>query len=279
MDCGNGFQFKENSDWFQFWYGLRGPAGPAGTPGSSVELRGPVASTSLLPASASSSELWMVGASSPYVGYFWNGSAWIEAGYILQGPQGEPGEDGAPGQDGVSPEVTIEAITGGPSVTITDADHPSGQTFDVMDGEDGTDGTDGTDGVTFTPTVSSAGVISWTNDGGLPNPESVNIKGPQGETGATGAQGPKGDTGATGPQGPKGDTGATGATGATGPQGPTGPAGQNGSNGSNGVTFTPSVSSAGVISWTNDGGQQNPASVDLTAAVLAALPTWTGGSY
>ena len=93
------------------------------------------------------------------------------------------------------------------------------------------------DGVTFTPFVSSEGVISWTNDGGLVNPSPVNIKGPTGATGATGPQGPtgatgaKGDTGATGatgPQGPKGqkgDRGATGATGATGPQGPVGPTG------------------------------------------------------
>ena len=52
-----------------------------------------------------------------------------------------------------------------------------------------------------------------------------------------------------------------------------GPAGQNG------TTFTPSVSSAGVLSWTNDGGKQNPQSVDIVAAVLSALPTWTGGSF
>ncbi len=35
-------------------------------------------------------------------------------------------------------------------------------------------------GTTFTPSVSSAGVISWTNDGGLDNPSPVNIKGAQG---------------------------------------------------------------------------------------------------
>ena len=39
-------------------------------------------------------------------------------------------------------------------------------------------GPQGDPGVTFTPTVSPAGVISWTNDGDLPNPEPVNIKGP-----------------------------------------------------------------------------------------------------
>lgn len=49
--------------------------------------------------------------------------------------------------------------------------------------------------------------------------------------------------------------------------------------GSDGVTFTPSVSSAGVISWTNNGHKTNPASVDLTAAVIAALPSATGVSF
>jgi hypothetical protein len=39
-------------------------------------------------------------------------------------------------------------------------------------------GPKGDPGVTFTPAVSVAGVISWTNDGDLPNPEPVNIKGP-----------------------------------------------------------------------------------------------------
>jgi hypothetical protein len=46
-----------------------------------------------------------------------------------------------------------------------------------------------------------------------------NIKGPKGDTGATGntgAQGPQGNTGAQGPQGVKGDTGNTGAQGPTG---------------------------------------------------------------
>ena len=51
-----------------------------------------------------------------------------------QGQQGPTGADGQDGADGVSPTVTITAITGGTRVTITDKDHPSGQTFDVMNG-------------------------------------------------------------------------------------------------------------------------------------------------
>lgn len=35
---------------------------------------------------------------------------------------------------GVSPTVTITPITGGTRVTITDADHPQGQSFDVLNG-------------------------------------------------------------------------------------------------------------------------------------------------
>ena len=60
----------------------------------------------------------------------------------------------------------------------------------------------------FVPSVSSAGVLSWTNKAGLVNPASVNIKGAKGDKGDTGAQGIQGI------QGVKGDKGATGAPGA-----------------------------------------------------------------
>ena len=57
------------------------------------------------------------------------------------------------------------------------------------------------------PSVSSSGVLSWTNSTSEVVPSSVNIKGTKGDKGDkgdTGAQGPKGDRGATGPQGPAG---------------------------------------------------------------------------
>ena len=43
----------------------------------------------------------------------------------------------------------------------------------------------GKDGATFTPAVSSDGVIGWSNDKGLPNPQPVNINGKQGDPGYT----------------------------------------------------------------------------------------------
>lgn len=39
------------------------------------------------------------------------------------------------------------------------------------------------DGATFVPAVSDEGMLSWTNDKGLDNPEPVDIKGPKGDAG------------------------------------------------------------------------------------------------
>lgn len=66
----------------------------------------------------------------------------------------------------------------------------------------------------FLPSVSSDGVLSWTNKAGLANPPSVNIKGEKGEKGDRGLQGVQGVQGVKGDTGAKGDKGDTGATGA-----------------------------------------------------------------
>ena len=54
---------------------------------------------------------------------------------VFEGKKGDTGDPGPSGADGVSPAVTIAETTGGHTITITDADHPSGQSFDVMDGD------------------------------------------------------------------------------------------------------------------------------------------------
>lgn len=100
----------------------------------------------------------------------------------------------------------------------------------------GAPGEDGKDGVIFTPNVDEGGNLTWTNDGGLENPEPVNIRGPQGAQGETG------------PQGEPGKDGATGSPGAAG---------------KNGAIFIPSISESGVLSWENDSGLDNPAPVNI----------------
>lgn len=67
--------------------------------------------------------------------------------------------------------------------------------WDSGTGGSGTAGADGEDGVTFTPSVSADGVLSWTNDGGLENPTPVNIKGADGTNGTNGTDGEDGADG------------------------------------------------------------------------------------
>lgn len=74
----------------------------------------------------------------------------------------------------------------------------------------------GENGATFTPALDAAGNLSWSNDKGLANPATVNIKGPQGDTGPQGLQGETGAIGPAGPQGEKGETGPKGEKGEDG---------------------------------------------------------------
>lgn len=66
------------------------------------------------------------------------------------------------------------------------------------------------DGATFLPNVNTDGDISWTNDRGLDNPTTRNIRGPKGDAGPQGIQGIQGPTGPQGETGPQGIQGPTG---------------------------------------------------------------------
>ena len=161
-------------------------------------------------------------------------------------------------------------------------------------GEQGIQGEVGPQGATgpyFTPSVSDDGDLSWTNNGGLQNPNTVNIMGPQGEQGIQGPKGEKGETGTQGPQGIQGETGPyfipsvdtegnlswsntgnlqnpqtvniKGPQGAQGIQGEQGEIGPQGEKGNTGPYYTPSISSDGDLSWTNNGGLVNPPTVNI----------------
>lgn len=126
----------------------------------------------------------------------------------------------------------------------------------------------------------------------------VGLKGDKGDTGPQGPQGEKGDKGDKGDtgaaftysdftaeqlaalKGEKGDKGDKGDTGATGPQGEPGAQGEKGDKGDTGAQgpqgepgadgYTPVK---GIDYWTTAD------KAEIVDDVLAALPTWTGGSY
>lgn len=165
-----------------------------------------------------------------------SGGEWSAAIPLIPGPEGPKGADGTMSFEDLTPEQK-ESLKGDP----------------------GTDGADGADGTTFTPSVSADGDLSWTNDGGKPNPETVNIKGNPGPPGPAGADGTMSFEDLTEEQKAslKGDPGADGA---------------------DGTTFTPLVSSEGILSWTNDGGKANPDPVDIKGEPGGKGPAGPAGS-
>ena len=113
-----------------------------------------------------------------------------------QGPQGEQGPKGEAGTDGVSitsvEQTTTSSADGGTNVVTVTLSNGTTSTFNVKNGSKGSTGSKGAtgatgatgaNGVTFTPSVDSEGNLSWTNNGGLTNPSTVNIKGPKGDAG------------------------------------------------------------------------------------------------
>ena len=153
-----------------------------------------------------------------------------------QGVQGPPGPKGDPFSYGDFTEEQLEALTGpagpqGPTGPQGIQGQPGPQGPQGIPGETGATGPQGPAGPYFSPAMSKGGWLSWQNNGGLSNPEPVNLMGPQGAPGQTGNPGPQGEPGPTGPPGPQGEKGETGATGPQGPQGIQGPIGPQGEQG------------------------------------------------
>lgn len=82
------------------------------------------------------------------------------------------------GVDGKSAyEIYVENTTETPLTEI--------EWLSSLKGTDGEQGIQGENGATFMPSVDSLGNLSWTNDKGLTNPNTINIKGEKGEPGTT----------------------------------------------------------------------------------------------
>lgn len=103
---------------------------------------------------------------------------------------GVDGANGTNGADGFSPSASVTTTSTGATISITDKNGTT--TSEITNGQNGQDGQRGPVGYHYTPSVDANGNLSWTNDGGLVNPETVNIKGPQGIAGTDGTDGDDG---------------------------------------------------------------------------------------
>lgn len=138
--------------------GVKGDTGEQGPAGTSVALKGSVATVEDLPSSdQTTGDLYVVLADGD--GYVWNGSSWDDCGPI-RGPQGETGAAGATGATGPAGATGVQGPKGDTGLT-----GPTGAT--------GATGPRGLQG-----------------EQGLQGPQG--LTGPTGPTGATGPQGPAG---------------------------------------------------------------------------------------
>lgn len=118
--CNDHFKMVEDTDdSFRLWQGLVGPCytpvmsndgtlswtnngnlpnpeavNIRGPQGAGIRIAGIVDSVENLPASAADGAIWLVGEGSPYEGYAWISSGWIDLGPLTVGPAGPPGPQG-----------------------------------------------------------------------------------------------------------------------------------------------------------------------------------------
>lgn len=158
--------------------------------------------------------------------------------------------------------------TGDPACTVTPGGTPENRSFNLSFSHlVGKQGIRGERGYYFTPEVSATGDLSWTNNGKLDNPETVNIKGPKGDGGTIQITSVTVDNGSseTATPGVEIHSGSTDYHSAkyslsfhnlVGKQGPQGP---------RGYYFLPTVDSDGNLSWTNNSGGElaNPTTVNI----------------
>lgn len=156
--------------------------------------------------------------------------------------------------------------TGDPACVVTAGGTPENRSFDLAFSHlAGKQGIQGERGYYFTPAVSTTGDLSWTNNGELDNPTTVNIKGPKGDGGMVEITGITVDNGSseiatpsaevisgtTDPQHAKYSLSFHNLVGKRGPQGP------------RGYYFWPSLAPNGDLSWNNNGDLANPTTVNI----------------
>lgn len=184
--------------------------------------------------------------------------------FAFKNLKGKPGEISA-----VTATVGNASVEEGePSCQVIASGTPENRSFELaFNNVVGKRGLRGDVGYYFTPTVDTAGNLSWANNGELTNPTTVNIKGPKGEGGTITITGITVDNGSS-------ETGTPSAeiiSGTTEPQNAKysisfhNLVGKRGPQGARGYYFWPTVSVNGDLSWNNNSGGElaNPTTVNI----------------
>ena len=250
--------------------GPRGVQGAKGDTGAGFQVLGYYASVSALEAAVTSPKVgdaYGIGTAQPYDIYILDGTT---GGWVNNGPlQGAKGDKGDKGDAFTYDDFTPEQLA-----SLKGAKGDKGDT-----GSQGLPGAKGDKGDAFTYedfTYEQLAALKGEkgDKGDKGDTGAQGVPGEKGEKGDTGAQGPQGEQGPRGVQGPQGEQGETGPAGA---QGDKGDAGTPGAAGSPGATFTPHIDGSGNLSWTNDGGLENPSTQNIRGAAGAKGDTGPAG--
>lgn len=235
--------------------GATGATGQQGPAGVGIDFKGSVANSSELPSTGNATGDAYTALNNGHF-YIWDGSAWIDNGASVQGPQGVTGATGAAGPKG---------DTG--SAGATGAQGPKGDTGDIgatgiqgvagdigiqgiqgiqgTQGPKGDRGVQGIDGIQGIQGIQGNAGAGFLFKGSVATPELLPLIGNSVGDGRTAlsnshfyfwdgiawidvgaaVQGPQGIEGPIGAIGPQGIRGIDGTRGAVGPQGPQGPSG------------------------------------------------------
>lgn len=184
--------------------------------------------------------------------------------FAFKNLKGKSGEIGA-----VTATVGNTSVEEGePSCQVIAGGTPENRSFELaFNNIVGKRGLRGDVGYYFTPAVDAAGNLSWTNNGELTNPTTVNIKGPKGEGGTITITGITVDNGSS----ESGTPSAEIISGTTEPQNAKysisfhNLVGKRGPQGARGYYFWPTVSVNGDLSWNNNSGGElaNPTTVNI----------------
>lgn len=156
--------------------------------------------------------------------------------------------------------------TGDPGCVVELGGTPENRSFNLAFSHlVGTQGVKGDTGYYFTPAVDALGNLSWTNNGGLDNPVTANIKGPKGDGGTVEITNILIDNGSSETATPSVEV----ISGTTDPQHAKyslsfhNLVGKRGAQGPRGYYFLPSVATNGDLSWSNNGELANPTTVNI----------------
>lgn len=158
--------------------------------------------------------------------------------------------------------------TGDPGCVVELGGTPENRSFNLVFSHlVGKQGIQGPRGYYFTPSVAPSGELSWTNNGGLDNPVTANIKGPKGDGGTVEITNILIDNGSSETATPSAEV----ISGTTDPQHAKyslsfhNLVGKRGAQGPRGYYFLPNVATNGDLSWSNNSGGElaNPTTVNI----------------